>query len=85
MDAQLERLYSTTGRPSIAPERLLRATRLMILFSIRSERQSMERQKITLGADTRYQDERFVQDLRDREAAPHIGEYTQGVIGARTA
>jgi hypothetical protein len=45
----------------------------------------MEQQRITLGADTRYQDERFVQDLRDREAAPHIGEYTQGVIGARTA
>ena len=26
MDADLERLYSATGRPSIAPERLLRAT-----------------------------------------------------------
>jgi transposase len=42
MDAQLEKLYSSTGRPSIAPERLLRATLLMILFSIRSERQLME-------------------------------------------
>jgi transposase len=42
MDAQLEQLYSTTGRPSIAPERLLRATLLMVLFSIRSERQLME-------------------------------------------
>ena len=35
-------------------------------------------QKITLGADTQYQDEKFVQDLRDREVAPHISEYTQG-------
>jgi transposase len=42
MDAQLEQLYSSTGRPSIAPERLLRATLLMVLFSVRSERQLME-------------------------------------------
>src|ERR1700689_545022 len=31
-------------------------------------------QKITLGADTQYQDEKFGQDLRDREVAPHISE-----------
>jgi len=37
--AEFEKLYSATGRPSIAPERLLRATLLMILYSIRSERQ----------------------------------------------
>ena len=43
MDGELEKLYSDTGRPSIAPERLLRATLLMILFSVRSERQLMER------------------------------------------
>jgi len=42
MDAELDELYSTTGRPSIAPERLLRASLLMILYSIRSERQLME-------------------------------------------
>jgi len=42
LDAEFEKLYSSTGRPSIAPERLLRATLLMILFSIRSERQLME-------------------------------------------
>jgi transposase len=42
MDAELEQLYSHTGRPSIAPERLLRATLLMVLYSIRSERQLME-------------------------------------------
>jgi transposase len=35
MDSDLEKLYSVTGRPSIAPERLLRATLLMILYSIR--------------------------------------------------
>jgi transposase len=42
MDAVFDDLYSETGRPSIAPERLLRAQLLMILYSIRSERQLME-------------------------------------------
>jgi transposase len=42
MDAELDKLYSKTGRPSIAPERLLRAQLLMVLYSIRSERQLME-------------------------------------------
>src|SRR5208282_4961442 len=42
MDADLGKLYSSTGRPSIAPERLLRAQLLMVLYSIRSERQLME-------------------------------------------
>jgi transposase len=42
MDGELSKLYSTTGRPSIAPERLLRAQLLMVLYSIRSERQLME-------------------------------------------
>src|SRR5712692_4217200 len=35
-------LYARTGRPSIAPEKLLRALLLQVLFSIRSERQLME-------------------------------------------
>jgi transposase len=38
----LSKLYASTGRPSIAPERLLRAQLLMVLYSIRSERQLME-------------------------------------------
>jgi len=42
MDAVLEKLYSDLGRPSIAPERLLRAMLLMVLYSIRGERQLME-------------------------------------------
>jgi transposase len=48
LDAEFEKLYSSTGRPSIAPERLLRATLLMILFSIRSERQLMEQMNYNL-------------------------------------
>src|SRR6202453_2175463 len=42
MDRKLEELYSQVGRPSIAPERLLRALLLMVLYSVRSERQLME-------------------------------------------
>src|SRR4029079_10357902 len=36
------RLYASEGRPSIAPERLLRASLLQAFFSVRSERQLME-------------------------------------------
>jgi transposase len=42
MDGELGKLYAKKGRPSIAPERLLRAQLLMALYSIRSERQLME-------------------------------------------
>jgi len=42
MSAGFSHLYSTTGRPSIPPERLLRALLVQILFSVRSERQLME-------------------------------------------
>lgn len=42
MDAVFDDLYAETGRPSIAPERLLRAQLLMVLYSIRSEHQLME-------------------------------------------
>lgn len=48
MDGELEQLYSRTGRPSIAPERLLRASLPMVLYSIRSERQLMEQMNYNL-------------------------------------
>lgn len=38
-----EKLYAREGRPSIPPERLLRAGLLQLFYSIRSERQLMER------------------------------------------
>ncbi len=43
LDAQLAAAYSRTGRPSVPPERLLKALLLMTLYSIRSERQLCER------------------------------------------
>src|ERR1017187_4220721 len=35
LDGEFEKLYAATGRPSIAPERLLRPMLLMVLYSIR--------------------------------------------------
>jgi transposase len=42
MSREFDRLYAAVGRPSIPPERLLRAQLLQILYSIRSERLLME-------------------------------------------
>jgi transposase len=39
---QLDALYAPAGRPSIAPERLLRALLLQVRYSVRSERLLME-------------------------------------------
>jgi transposase len=38
MDSVFEKMYSQEGRPSIPPERLVKAQLLMALFSVRSER-----------------------------------------------
>ena len=38
LSPQFESIYANTGRPSIAPEKLLRASLLQIFYSIRSER-----------------------------------------------
>ena len=51
MDAMLSGMYEADikgGRPSIAPEKLLRAMLLQIFFSIRSERQLMEQTQYNL-------------------------------------
>ena len=48
LDAEFEALYTDFGRPSIAPERLIRASLVQILFSIRSERQLMEQMEYNL-------------------------------------
>jgi transposase len=39
LDPLFDEMYSKTGRPSIPPERLLKALLLMALFGVRSERQ----------------------------------------------
>jgi len=48
LSAEFLALYSHTGRPSIAPERLLRALLLQVFYTIRSERQLMEQLEFNL-------------------------------------
>lgn len=51
MDGLFSRMYEADvkgGRPSIAPEKLMRAMLLQILFSVRSERQLMEQTQYNL-------------------------------------
>ena len=42
LSPRFERMYADIGRPSIAPEKLLRALLLQVLYTIRSERMLME-------------------------------------------
>lgn len=48
LEGEFSSLYSGLGRPSIAPEKLLRAMLLQAFYSIRSERQLMERLEFDL-------------------------------------
>jgi transposase len=48
LTGELSALYSCMGRPSIPPEKLLRAMLLQAFYSIRSERQLMERLEFDL-------------------------------------
>src|SRR6266705_3654470 len=67
-------LYSGMGRPSIAPEMLLRAMLLQAFYSIRSERQLMERLEydllfrwfVGIGVDAAVWDHSVFSKNRDR-------------------
>jgi transposase len=48
LSADFAAIYSTDGRPSIPPEKLLRALLLQAFFSVRSERQLMEQIKYNM-------------------------------------
>ena len=48
MSPQFAKLYSDVGRPSIAPERLLRSLLLQIFYSVRSERMLIEQLQYNL-------------------------------------
>jgi transposase len=75
-----EKLYSHTGRPSIPPERLLRALLIQVLYSIRSERMLMEqldynllfRWFVGLSMDDRIWDPTVFTKNRDRLLRGHI-------------
>jgi transposase len=74
VDTEFERLYEDTGRSSIAPERLLRASLLQAFYSVRSERQLMEqidynllfRWFVGLGIDDAVWDHSTFSKNRDR-------------------
>src|SRR5450432_940483 len=74
LTADFSRLYSGMGRPSIAPEMLLRAMLLQAFYSIRSERQLMERLEfdvlfrwfVGLGVDDTAWDHSTFSKNRDR-------------------
>jgi transposase len=48
MGPQFEAMYARVGRPSIAPEKLLRALLLQVLYTVRSERMLMEQLEYNL-------------------------------------
>ena len=74
MDASFEALYKAQGRPSIPPERLLRATLLQMFYTIRPERQLVERLEfdllfrwfVGLGVDDEVFDASVFSKNRDR-------------------
>lgn len=74
LDKRFGELYSQDGRPSIPPERLLRASLLQLFYSIRSERQLMERMDfdllfrwfVGLGIDDAVWDHSVFSKNRDR-------------------
>ena len=74
MERDLAALYAGTGRPSIAPQMLFRAMLLQAFYSVRSERQLMERMEfdllfrwfVGLGADEPVWDHSTVSKNRDR-------------------
>src|SRR6266699_2946104 len=75
-------LYATTGRPSIAPEKLLRALLLQVLYTVRSERLLMEqldynllfRWFVGLEMDDPVWDHSVFTKNRERLLAGHIAQ-----------
>ena len=49
LHSRFDDLYGDTGRPSIAPEKLLRALLLQVLYSVRSERALMDQIDLHIG------------------------------------
>jgi transposase len=82
MSSDFEALYSRLGRPGIAPERLLRALLLQCFYSVRSERQLMERLEfdllfrwfVGLGVDDPVWDASVFSKNRDRLLAGEVAQ-----------
>ncbi len=83
-------IYSSTGRPSVPPEKLLRALLLQAFYSIRSERQLMEqldfnllyRWFVGLGLDDGLWDASTFCKNRDRLLQAEIAaKFLSGIVG----
>jgi transposase len=82
MSADFAGLYSRLGRPGIPPERLLRALLLQCFYSVRSERQVMERLEfdllfrwfVGLGVDDPVWDASSFSKNRDRLLAGEVAQ-----------
>jgi transposase len=74
LDGEFEAMYAPLGRPSIPPEKLLRALLLQAFYTVRSERQLMERLEfdllfrwfVGLGIDDAVWDHSVFSKNRDR-------------------
>src|SRR5690242_1598759 len=89
LSREFNRIYSRIGRPSIAPEKLLRALLLQILYTIRSERLLMEqldynllfRWFVGLNMDEAVWDTTVFSKNRERMLESEIaGQFFQAVV-----
>jgi transposase len=80
LSSTFARMYSDSGRPSIAPEKLLRTLLLQVLYTIRSERMLMEQLEynllfrwfVGLNIDDRVWDPTVFSRNRDRLLAANV-------------
>ncbi len=54
---------------------------LVLLDRVIEAKDKRGEKQITLGADTQYQEEKFIEGLRQRAVAPHVSEYVEGNLG----
>jgi transposase len=91
LEREFSALYSPIGRPSIPPEKLLRAMLLQAFYSIRSERQLMERLEfdllfrwfVGLGVDDPAWDHSVFSKNRDRLLEGDIAAKFLGAVLAQ--
>jgi transposase len=93
LSRRFDGMYATVGRPSIAPEKLLRAQLLQMLYSIRSERLLMEemdynllfRWFVGLNADDEVWDATTFTKNRDRLLEAELAQEFSGARGSASA
>ena len=92
LSSEFQQLYALNGRPSIPPEKLLRALLLQAFYSVRSERQLMEqldynllfRWFVGLGVDDPVWDVTVLTKNRDRLLAGEIAaKFLRTVLAAQ--